>query len=213
VRRRCADRAGRIGREPAIISGRPHEQLHGPSLPARRAVLQNSQRAALAGRGRVDAKGAGLAHDLPDAAGPAAHVPPPATAHAPWREHAVRLARFCVIGGLSALSSLAALYLLTEVAHLHYLVSTVLVFLGTNACTYVAARRYAFDRTRVRHVEGVPRYFAIAGASLVANTFLMSVLVSGLGIHYLVAALLLAALNTPVNFVLHHVLTFRIGRD
>ena len=60
--------------------------------------------------------------------------------------------------------------------------------------------------------RGSTRYFAIAGASLVFNTGAMAALVSGLGMPYLLAAALLAVVNAPVNFVLHHVLTFRLGR-
>jgi putative flippase GtrA len=149
-----------------------------------------------------------LAHDSTTAD----RSPPARGRHRFRREDLGRFVRFCVIGGSSALASLLAMYLLTDVAHLHYLVSTVIVFLGANACTYLASRHFAFHGTRVRHVHGVPRYFAIAGASLVFNTGAMAALVSGLGMPYLIAAALLAVVNAPVNFVLHHVLTFRLGR-
>ena len=148
-----------------------------------------------------------MAHDTSNAD----RSPAVARARRIRHDHLVRFARFCLIGGSAALASLLALYLLTDVAHLHYLASTVAVFLGVNACTYVASRRFAFHGTRVRHVHGVPRYFAIAGTSLVFNIAFMAALVSGLGMPYLLAAALLAIVNAPVNFVLHHVLTFRMS--
>ena len=181
--------------------------MHAPRSRHRGTLRQNRAPSAPLARRRRRTKGAGLAHDTSNA-----HVASAALARRTRREHFVRFLRFCLIGGSSALASLLAIYLLTDRAHLHYLVSTTLVFLGANACTYVASRRFAFHGTRVRHVQGVPRYFAIAGASLAFNTVFMAALVSGLGMPYLLAAALVALVNAPVNFALHHVLTFRIGR-
>jgi len=124
-----------------------------------------------------------------------------------------RFLRFCIVGGISAVSSLGMLYLLTAVVHLHYLLAFVIVFVVINALSYVASRRFTFNTTTVGGRDGLVRFFAVVTFVLALNTLAMRLLVGGLGLWPVPAAALLSVLNAPLTYVLHRRVSFGISRE
>ena len=118
--------------------------------------------------------------------------------------------RFLVVGGSAAVSGWTLLYVLVHFLRWNYLVAYATSFLAINAASYLAAGNYAF-RTRNANRRGLIRYYAINLVSLVGNGLALAALVEWARINYLFAAMLLSALNAPINFLLHRRLTFGIG--
>ena len=119
--------------------------------------------------------------------------------------------RFLVVGGSAAASGWILLYVLVHFLGWNYLVAYATSFLAINAASYLAAGNYAF-RTRGTNRRGLIRYYAINLASLVGNGLALAALVEWAHLNYLLAAILLSALNAPINFLLHRRLTFGIGQ-
>lgn len=53
----------------------------------------------------------------------------------------------------------------------------------------------------------------VGGVCLAANTLLLWVLTSGLGLHYLISTVIAFAAITPLGFLLNKVITFRTRRE
>ncbi len=117
--------------------------------------------------------------------------------------------RFMVVGGAAAVSGWVLLYVLVHFLGWNYLVAYATSFLAINAASYLAAGAYAFGG-RDANRRGLVRYYAINLASLVGNGLALAALVEWAHFNYLVAAILLSALNAPINFLLHRRLTFGI---
>lgn len=118
--------------------------------------------------------------------------------------------RFLVVGGSSAVASWLLLFLFVEWGGLHYLAAFVLTFLVVNTAAYFFNGRYAFRGRGAGGHRALLRFYAISGASLAVNSLAMKLLVDGLGWWYLAAAIVLAAANAPVNYLLHRRLTYRL---
>lgn len=121
--------------------------------------------------------------------------------------------RFLVVGGLSACSSWLLLFVCVEALRLHYLLAFVLTFLVVNTAAFFSNGRFAFRGRGEGGHAALLRFYAISGASLVANTFAMKGLVDLAGWWYLAAAVFLAAVNAPLNYLLHRTLTYRLRDD
>ena len=118
--------------------------------------------------------------------------------------------RFLIVGGSAAVSGWIALYVLVHFLRWNYLVAYATSFLAINAASYLVAGNYAF-RTRDASRRGLIRYYTINLASLIGNGLALAALVEWAHLNYLFAAILLSALNAPINFLLHRRLTFGIG--
>ncbi len=118
--------------------------------------------------------------------------------------------RFLVVGGSAAVSGWILLYFLVHFLGWNYLAAYATSFLAINAASYLAAGSFAF-RTRDTNRRGLIRYYAINLASFIGNGLALAALVEWAHLYYLLAAILLSALNAPINFLLHRRLTFGIG--
>jgi putative flippase GtrA len=99
---------------------------------------------------------------------------------------AIQLMRYTVVGGLAFAVDFGTLFVLTEAAGLHYLVSAALAFLLGLSTNYALSVTWVFPRRRLRSrwVEfGI--FGAIGLVGLGMNEFVMWVLTDKLGVHYL----------------------------
>lgn len=121
--------------------------------------------------------------------------------------------KFCLVGGGAAILSVSSLFVAVDVMKAPYLPSFVCIFVAVSALGYWASRRFAFRETRVHTRTGFVRYFSATSASLLVNSMLMVLLVERAGLRPVLATMLLAAANAPVNYLIHKRLTFRLGRN
>lgn len=118
-----------------------------------------------------------------------------------------QLGIYCLVGCVSlglALGILAALHALLGV---NYLIAYCVSFVASNMAGYVFNARFTFA-LKSNH-GGAVRYMAVNAALLAANTGAMKLLVDVLGMWYIGAAILLAALNAPVSFIAQRLITYR----
>ena len=119
---------------------------------------------------------------------------------------------YAAFGGVIALLNLAALWLLTSIAGLHYLLSTLFAFLALTPLAFWLQKLVTFRTPRERAPVEWPRYFATMGTSLAANLGLMYVLVSLLGLWYLAASVVVTGLFLVANFLVNERWSFALRR-
>jgi putative flippase GtrA len=144
--------------------------------------------------------------------------------------HALQLVRFCAVSLFCFALGLGVLTGLHELAGVHYLVAYVASFVVTSTLGYLMNGRYTFragngDRSAA---EGIPRsangatrgdrtgllrYMLVNVALLVVNGAALRLLVEHFHVWYFYATLLLATINTPVSFLAHRVISYRLGRS
>ena len=118
-----------------------------------------------------------------------------------WRDR--RWLRFVLVGGTCFLANLVVLYVGTDVLGWHYLVSMAASIAVANSLGWLLNRGWTFRSTNVRRLPEFARYLAVNLAATVVSLALMALLVSGLGVHYLLASALLAAVFMVINFIAH----------
>lgn len=121
-----------------------------------------------------------------------------------------KFARFVVVGGGCYLLGLALLYVGTGWLGLHYMVSMALALVLVNVAGWYVNRRWTFGAANSQPVFELGKYFLVNGTSFVATLGIMLVLVSGIGINYLVASALTAGLMLLFNFMAHRTWTFSV---
>ena len=124
--------------------------------------------------------------------------------------HARQLARFSGVSLFCFAVGIGVLTGLHELAGVHYLVAYVASFVVTSTLGYLLNGRYTF-RARRRDTAGLLRYMLVNVGLLIVNGTALRVLVEQVHIWYLSATLLLAAVNTPVSFLAHRFVSYRLG--
>ena len=123
-----------------------------------------------------------------------------------------QIARFGVVGVIAFVVDYAALLLLTEVAGIHYLVSSAVAFLVSVAVNYVLSIAFVFetDKSRGKGQEFV--LFAIMSAGgLGINQLMMWLLSEGMFIPYQLSKLLATAVVMVYNFITRKLFLERKG--
>ena len=124
----------------------------------------------------------------------------------------VRFAAFVLVGGFCLGLNTLVLWWLTSVLGLHYLGSTLIAFFAITPLGFLLNKVLTF-RTRREYARiELPRYFTAMAASLAANLALMYLLVSVLGVWYLLASLIVAVTLVCVNFLTSDRWSFRVQR-
>jgi putative flippase GtrA len=126
------------------------------------------------------------------------------------KRHALQLVRFCAVSLFCFALGLGVLTGLHELAGVHYLVAYVASFVVTSTLGYLLNGRYTF-RAGNGDRSGLMRYMLVNVALLLVNGAALRLLVEHFHIWYLSATLLLAALNTPVSFLAHRVVSYQLG--
>lgn len=126
-------------------------------------------------------------------------------------QHTLQLARFCGVSLACFALGLAVMTGLHELAGVHYLVAYVASFLVTSTLGYLLNGRYTF-RAHGGDGSGLLRYMLVNAGLLILNGTALRVLVEYVHIWYLYATLALAMINTPVSFLAHRIVSYRLGR-
>jgi len=119
-----------------------------------------------------------------------------------------RLTRFLLVGGICYSLNLLLLYCFTAIAGLHYMVSVLLAFIMVNSAGYLMHRRYTFHQGADHFWIGLWKYNLVLLSSCFWVLSLMYILVSWLGVWYLLANIIITIGITGYNFLLHKKWTF-----
>lgn len=126
-------------------------------------------------------------------------------ARLPYRE----LFRFLITGALCFLVGIFLLYVLTDIARIHYLVSMSIALLVVNLLGWLLNRKWTFESKSANKKWEFARYIAVGLAGYGVTLLLMALLVSVFGINYLIASVIVALLMLLANFVTHRNWSFR----
>ena len=113
----------------------------------------------------------------------------------------IQLFRYAIVGGCAFVVDYGSLWLLTEVFHLHYLVSAVIAFILGLACNYLLSTSWVFGDRRMNNRWAEFTVFAIIGVvGLGLNEVIMYIGCEKLHLHYMVAKLISTAIVFFWNF-------------
>lgn len=121
--------------------------------------------------------------------------------------------RFLAVGGLCFFVNVLVLYVGTELAGLHYLVSMLISIFIANTLGWALNRQWTFASTSTDWFAEYTRYLAVNLSSFIFSLVLMAVLVSGAGVHYLVASGGMAVVLAAFNFIAHRGWSFAGNYD
>jgi putative flippase GtrA len=125
------------------------------------------------------------------------------------RRYARQVARFAAVSLFCFALGLGVLTGLHELAGVHYLVAYAASFVVTSTLGYLLNGRYTF-RAGNGSRSGLLRYTLVNVSLLVINGVALRILVEHYHVWYLTATLLLAAINTPVSFLAHRIISYRL---
>lgn len=124
--------------------------------------------------------------------------------------HLGQLLRFAAVGAVGFVLGLAVLTGLHELAGVNYLVAYVASFFAANAAGYLLNAYFTFSARGVDR-GGAARYMIINAIMLCVNTLALKLLVERAHLWYVTAAVVLAIAVTPVTFIAHRLVTYRMG--
>ncbi|HVW70383.1 MAG TPA: GtrA family protein [Steroidobacteraceae bacterium] len=124
-----------------------------------------------------------------------------------------QVARFCAIGLVSFAVSTLVLATLCEVFHVYYLTAFIATFLISNLTGYLLNGRYTFAGHERFNSRTLSCYLVINAILLGINSVLLRTLVESLGVWYIAATVILAAVNVPITFAAHRLVTYRDARS
>jgi len=122
-----------------------------------------------------------------------------------------RLGAFVLVGGLCLALNILALWVLTSIVGLHYLASTMIAFFALTPLGFWLNKVLTFRTHRKYARIELPRYFLAMATSFAANLALMYLLVTVLGVWYLMASLIVAIALVCFNFVTSDRWSFRVA--
>lgn len=116
----------------------------------------------------------------------------------------IRIIRYLISGGTATFTDLVLLFLLTNVAHIWYLTSSVLALVGGFAVSFVLQKFWTFRSHSMRGVHlQLSMHVSLSLLNIVINTVLMYVFVQFVFLPYLVAQFLAAGLLACANFFIY----------
>ena len=124
--------------------------------------------------------------------------------------HLAQLLRFVAVGAVGFGVGLAVLTGLHGLAGVNYLVAYVASFFAANGAGYLLNAYFTFSAQSVNR-DGALRYMIINAIMLCVNTMALKLLVERAHIWYVTAAIILAVAATPLTFVAHRLVTYRLG--
>ena len=126
------------------------------------------------------------------------------------KTHALQLVRFSAVSLFCFALGLGVLTGLHELAGVHYLVAYGASFVITSTLGYLLNGRYTF-RSGNGDSSGLVRYTLVNVGLLLLNGAALRALVEHFHIWYLSATIFLAMCNTPVSFLAHRLVSYRLG--
>jgi putative flippase GtrA len=109
--------------------------------------------------------------------------------------------RYLISGGTAALINLAVLYVLADIFHVWYLLSSVIAFTLALAVSFLNHRLFTFHHSAdaIWHKQFVP-YMVITISNIVLNALLMYVLVDIFDLHHMPSQIISSALIAIESF-------------
>lgn len=125
-----------------------------------------------------------------------------------WQNR-VQFLKYCVVGATAAVVDFGLLYILTDLASVHYLLSNTLSFIAAALVNYYFNRKWTFKSEGPKRKQ-LPIFFTIATAGLFLNDGMMFLGVEYLALHYLWAKVIATGIVTMWNYLGNKFFTFKV---
>ena len=121
-----------------------------------------------------------------------------------------QLFRYGIVGGIAFVVDYGTLWFLTDICHVHYLVSAAVAFILGLACNYLLSTHFVFGESRIRSAWAEFAAFAIIGiVGLALNELILYICQDLLGIHYMLGKLVSTVIVFFWNFLARRFLLFK----
>ncbi|MBC8007187.1 MAG: GtrA family protein [Prolixibacteraceae bacterium] len=127
------------------------------------------------------------------------------------RETFFQASRFAIVGGACFAAGVLILYVLTDLGGLHYLLSMSVALVSGSFLGWILNRTWTFRSDAADTGMEFFRYLGVNIGAYIATLLLMGFLVSGLGVNYIVASVVIAFAMMFANFLIHRAWSFRRG--
>lgn len=114
-----------------------------------------------------------------------------------------RFLRFGLVGATFAGVHFGSLYVLTEFAHIHYLVSAVVSGVITATLAYAVNHKWTFERIKIRHgwLAGWLEYVAVCALGELTYLGMLALFTEVANIWYFVSAMIAICINYPIKYM------------
>ena len=118
--------------------------------------------------------------------------------------------KFLIAGAFVVAVNLTVLYVLTDLLHIYYILSTVLAFFVAFSISFFVQKHWTFkDRSNDQlHIQ-LPIYLAVQLVNLTCNTALMFVFVEYLHVWYLMSQAIISFLLAMVVYFINKAFIFK----
>ncbi len=114
----------------------------------------------------------------------------------------IQLLRYLFAGGIAFVVDVSILFVLTEFAHIHYMISSTISFTIGLIISYLISILWVFDEKRIeKKTVELTVFAAIGGVGLVMTSSFMWIFTSILTLHYLFSKILTTAIVFSWNFL------------
>ena len=114
----------------------------------------------------------------------------------------IQFFRYTLVGGLAFVVDLVLLFVLTEYAHWHYLVSATLSFLAGLLVNYILSTQWIFRSSKIKNKKIEFILFGLIGViGLGLNNVLLYFFTDLIGLYYMLSKLINAVLVYAWNFL------------
>jgi len=112
-----------------------------------------------------------------------------------------QILKFGIVGGLAFLIDYGLLFLLTEFASIHYLISSIISFIVSLIFNYILSIKWVFDVTKKQTYKEVIIFVILSVIGLGINQLVMYIGVDKLTIHYMLVKIISTFIVMVWNFV------------
>jgi len=112
-----------------------------------------------------------------------------------------QILKFGIVGGLAFLIDYGLLFLLTEFASIHYLISSIISFIVSLIFNYILSIKWVFDVTKKQTIKEVLIFVILSVLGLGINQVVMYIGADLLNIHYMFTKLVATAIVMVWNFI------------
>ena len=117
--------------------------------------------------------------------------------------------KYIISGCTGAFVNLATLFILTEFAHVYYLLSAIAAFFVSLAVGFNLQKRWTFRDNNKKVFKQAALYSIITSANLFINMALLYFLVEKLDVWYMLAQVVIYGSLSVFSFILYKFLVFR----
>ncbi len=115
--------------------------------------------------------------------------------------------RFFISGGTGAAVNVGVLFILTHVAHVWYLFSSIVAFVIAVCVSFIMQKYWTFQDKEREGIHVQASWFGLlALVNLGLNTLLMYVCVDGLGLHYIIGQIIASLLIALESYFVYRVI-------